>query len=119
MLSDAVLSPAASLLTENTSLTQQAEGIGLGWFLALSFVSGTELEAARYAGVCSSCVRLGCCSVAGLEGRCSPPRAAGEQRAASCGLRGHGAGSCHRSGAGNGEGVTFSKGFTLSRGCKV
>lgn len=60
VLSDVVLSLVASLMTENISLAQQPERIGLGWFLA--FVSGTKLEAAQYAGVDSSCVQLGCCS---------------------------------------------------------
>ena len=63
VLSDVVLSLAASLMTENISLAQQSERIGLGWFLALTFVSGTKLEAAQYAGMYSSCVQLGCCSV--------------------------------------------------------
>lgn len=62
VLSDVVLSLAASLMTENISLAQQRERIGLGWFLALTFVSGTKLEAAQYAGVDLSCVQLGCCS---------------------------------------------------------
>ena len=60
--SDVVLSLAASLMTENISLAQQSERIGLGWFLALSFVSGTKLEAAQYAGVYLSCMQLGCYS---------------------------------------------------------
>lgn len=62
VLSDAVLSLVASLRTENISLAQQSERIGLGWFLALTFVSDTKLEAAQYAGVDLSCVQLGCCS---------------------------------------------------------
>lgn len=62
VLSDVVLSLAASLMTENISLAQQSERIGLGWFLALTFVLGTKLEAAQYAGVYSSCAQLGCYS---------------------------------------------------------
>lgn len=58
-------------------------------------------------------------SILFLEGgQCSPPRTAGGQRA-SCGLKGHGAGKSHQSGAGSGEGVMFSKGFPLSRGGKL
>lgn len=64
VLSGAVLSLAASLTPENTSLAQQSERIGLGWWLALTFVSGTKLEAAQSAGVYSSCVQLCCYSVA-------------------------------------------------------
>lgn len=44
VLSDVVLSLVASLMIENISLAQQSERIGLGWFLALTFVSGTKLE---------------------------------------------------------------------------
>lgn len=62
MLSDVVLSLAASLMTENISLAQQSDGIGLGWFLALTFVSGAKLDATQYAGMYSSCGQLGRCS---------------------------------------------------------
>lgn len=50
VLSDVLLSLVASLMAENISLAQQSERLGLGWFLALTFVSGTKLEAAQYAG---------------------------------------------------------------------
>lgn len=54
-----MLSLAASLMTENISLAQQSDGVGLGWFLALTFVSGAKLDATQYAGMYSSCGQLG------------------------------------------------------------
>lgn len=62
-----MLSLVASLATETISLARQSEGIGLGWFLALTPVSGTELEAAQYAGVRWGWVQLGCCSASCLS----------------------------------------------------
>lgn len=49
--------------------------------------------------------------------RVQPAKDCWGQRAL-CGVKGHGDGDSHWSGAGNGEDVMFSKGLTLSGGCK-
>lgn len=84
-------------------------------FLALTFVSGTKLEAAQYAGMDFSCVQLGCCSASCF----SKKESSAHQKllGAECGVKGHSDGDSHWSGAGSGEGVMFP-GLTLSRGCK-
>lgn len=105
VLSDVVLSLVASLTTENISLAQQSERIGLGCFLALTFVSGTKLEAAQYAGMDLSSVQLGCCSASCFSRKDSAAhqRLLGGQRALC------GDGDSHWSGAGNGEDVMLAR----------
>lgn len=105
VLSDAVLSLVASLMTENISLLS-AKGKNWTWLFF-----GINLCLRHKAGGCSVCRRGFELCVAWLllsllllqEGGCSPPKTAGRARALC------GDGDSHWSAAGNGEDVMLAR----------